>query len=356
MTLPIFLTSIVLVLLALAVVGWRAFAPISTPPFRDADGRPVPGSIASVELWHINGMDQSVIIRGLDRRNPILVWVHGGPGTSETAVLRRFDAALEAHFVVVYWDQRYAGQNYDPFAAKPSGLTIQQYVDDLGGVVDRLRDRFGQEKVVVVGHSWGTVPGILYAQQHPERLWAYVGVSQVANVPLSERRSYDFALTQARARKMTKAIIELERLGPPPRASGMIFTPRSWLTVFGGVFHGNLTYFKLIARCLNQPEVNGRDVLAFLFAPAYYDDLVRGEFSAFSLANRPQTYHVPIFLMSGRYDQQSEASVSHDFFEQLAAPRKGFVWFDQSAHNPPFEEPAKFQAWLIDNVRPLAAR
>jgi len=339
--------------LALTAIGWRLVAPISTPPFRGADGRPSPRSIASVERWRINGIDQSVIIRGRDRNNPILIWVHGGPGSSETPPLRRFDAGLEEHFVVVYWDQRFAGQSFDPRAPKPAHLTIQQYVDDLGAVVDRLLAQLAQRKVLVVGHSWGTVPGILYAEQHPEKLFAYVGVGQVADVPESERRSYDFVLKQARSRGDTKAIRELELMGPPPRPHGSAFTPRDLLQTFGGSFHGDGSYLKLIAQSLGQSEYNWRDLAAFQGAPAYSAKLLNTEFATFRIDDRPRTYGVPTFLVSGRSDHQSEASVAYEFFERISAPQKAFVWFEKSGHNPPFEEPVAFQAWLIKTVRPL---
>ena len=224
--------------LMLVCLAWRVFGPISTPPFRGSHGEALPHSIAVVERWPINGVEQSVIIRGRNRDNPILLFVHGGPGSSETPALRHFDAALEDHFVVVYWDQRYAGQSYDPLLPRPTHLTIAQYVDDLDDVIERLRARFGRNRIGILAHSWGTVLGVLYAEKNPQKLYAYVGVGQVADVPESERRSYAFVLREAKLRHADKAIRELEQLGPPPRGSATIFTPRSWIGAFGGAFHG----------------------------------------------------------------------------------------------------------------------
>lgn len=346
----------VLVLLLVGVVGWRMLPSISTPPFRGNDGRILANSIAVVERWPVNGVEQSVIIRGRDRANPVLLFVHGGPGSSETAPLRRFDAALEDHFVIVYWDQRYAGQSFDSKLPIPAHLTIRQYVDDLGVVVDRLRARFGRDRVGILAHSWGTVPGVLYAEENPRKLYAYVGVGQVANVPESEKRSYAYVLGEARARHVDKAVAELERLGPPPRASAPVFTPRDWLETFGGAFHGDMTYMKLIAHSLGQGEANWRDLVAFRGSGAYSNQMLQTEFAHFVIDDRPHAFAIPVFLLSGRYDQQSEASVSHHFFEQVTAPRKAFVWFENSAHNPPFEEPKAFTDWISNTVAPLGDR
>jgi proline iminopeptidase len=350
------LAVLVLAALFVAVVAWRMLPPVSTPPFRGSDGRVLPNSIAVIERWPINGVEQSVIIRGRDRANPVLLFVHGGPGSSETAPVRHYDAALEDHFVMVYWDQRYAGQSFDPKLPIPARLTIRQYVDDLGVVVDRLRARFGRQRIGILAHSWGTVPGILYAEQNPQKLYAYVGVGQVADVPESEKRSYAYALREARARHVDKAIAELERLGPPPRAAGSVFTPRDLLEKFGGAFHGHMTYMALVRASLSQPEANWRDLDGFWNSPAYSNQMLQTEFANFVIDDRPHVFAVPIFLLSGRYDQQSEASVAHRFFEGVTAPQKGFVWFENSAHNPPFEEPKAFTDWISNNVAPLGDR
>ncbi|MDB5468501.1 MAG: Alpha/beta hydrolase fold protein [Caulobacter sp.] len=349
------LALLVLLVLLTGAVAWRMLAPISTPAFRGDDGKVLAGSIAVVERWPVGGVEQSVIIRGRDRANPVLLFVHGGPGSSETGPLRRFNAALEDRFVVVYWDQRYAGQSFDSKLPIPEHLTIARYVDDLGIVVDRLRTRFGRERVGLLAHSWGTVTGILYAEDHPDKLYAYVGVGQVANVPESEKRSYAWVLREARARHVDKAVAELERLGPPPRA-GSIFTPRDWIMTFGGSFHGDMDNTTLIRESLAQREINGRDLAGFLSAGKYSDGMLHGEFSRFVVDDRPRDYAVPIFLVSGRYDQQSEASVARRFYDRVTAPKKAFVWFEQSAHSPMFEEPKAFNDWVAGAVAPLGER
>jgi pimeloyl-ACP methyl ester carboxylesterase len=351
----ILLGLLALVLLALAWLAWRFFSPISTPPFRDADGKPAAGSVAVNERWPINGTEQSVIIRGRHQTDPILIWVHGGPGSSETPVLRQFNAALEEHFVVVYWDQRYAGQSLDPFGPKPGKLTIQQYVDDLGVVVERLKARFHQDKVVLVAHSWGTIPAILYAQQKPQTVAAYVGIGQVADVQESEKRSLAFAMGEARARGNAKAVAELEAYAARPRTGMDIYTPRQWLAALGGSFHAKgMGQGSLVLIGVRSSEANWRDIAGFELGGKYAMGLTTGEMAKITFARAPFPIGVPVFLMSGRYDQQSEATVAREFFDRIEAPRKAFVWFEQSAHSPPFEEPDAFNRYMIEQVRPLA--
>jgi proline iminopeptidase len=345
----------VLALVGLAIVALaiRLALPVSTPGFRDADGRIAPASIAVIERWPIRGSLQTVVIRGRDRSNPLLIWLHGD-SISETPVLRRFNAVLEDHFTVVYWDQRYAGRSLDFHAPKPKNLTIDDCVADLEVVMDRLKARFGPRKVVILGHSWGTVLGVLYTERHPERVAAYVGLSQVTNTPENERRSYDWALAEAGRAGNTKALEALRALGPPPRAAGNSFTPRHWLDVFGGGFRGDVSLGKLALVGARSSEANWRNYASVLKAPPYMQELMMGEFSHLVLDEGHTTFAVPVFLLSGRYDHQSESGLAYRYFERITAPRKAFVWFETSAHNPQFEEPAKFNAWIIDNIRPLA--
>jgi hypothetical protein len=148
-------------LVVVAVIAIKTFGPISTPTFRDANGLPVANSIAVVERWRVNGIDESVILRGRDLSNPVLIWLHGGPGSSETPLLRVMNGTLEDHFTVVYWDQRLAGQTLDPLAPYPESLTVAQMVDDLDVVVDRVRKRLGHDKGCsrrpFLGHDAGSL-------------------------------------------------------------------------------------------------------------------------------------------------------------------------------------------------------
>jgi pimeloyl-ACP methyl ester carboxylesterase len=351
-----FRAILVVIVIALVALMLRLFVPASTAPFRDDRGRILPHSIARIERWKINGIAESVILRGRDIKNPVLVWIHGGPGSSETPILRCFNAPLEDHFVVVYWDQRYAGRSLDPFAPPPSHVSIDDYVSDLDVLVDRLKARFHVPKVVLVAHSWGTLIGALYAEKHPENVSAYVGIGQVANSVESEKRSYAFALDEARKRHDAEALEELIALGPPPRRDALPFTPRDLLARYGGAYHqGDISLPHMTLIAAGQSEANWREPVAILLADKY---------DAKAVALIPQVildkdhtqFRVPVILISGRYDRVSDASVAYRYFESISAPRKEFVWFEQSAHSPPFEEPAKFNAWIIDNVRPLAAQ
>ncbi len=337
---------------AVLAIAVRLFWPISTPPFRDSRGGAAANSIAVVERWTINGADQSVIIRGRDLSNPALIWV--GDLTCETPVLRHFNAELEDDFVVIYWCQRYSGQSLDPFATPPKTLTLDQYVADLSVLVDGVRSRLHKAKVVLVGHSSGTALGLIYTQRHPEHVAAYVGVGQIVNEAEGQKRSYDFALTEAHGRRNHQAVLELDRIGPPPyaddRPSAIV---RKWTIAFGGAFHNGLSYSRLALLSTGSREANWRDLAAFSLTDNFVAPVYK-EMSRLAFDKTDLNFDTPICFLSGRYDHRTDAVLALNYLERLSAPQKTFVWFEQSAHSPPFEEPATFNAWMATHIRPLA--
>jgi pimeloyl-ACP methyl ester carboxylesterase len=151
-----------------------------TPPFRGADGIPLPDSIAEAAYRRLGGVDQWVMIRGERIANPPLILLHGGPGWSETAFFRHFNAPVEKAFTVVYWDQRGAGKSFDRGIPR-SSMTVEQFLSDLDELVDAVRERLGKKRVSILGHSWGSALGVLYAARSPEKVAAYIGSGQIGD-------------------------------------------------------------------------------------------------------------------------------------------------------------------------------
>jgi pimeloyl-ACP methyl ester carboxylesterase len=291
-------------------------------------------------------------LRGLSREAPALILLHGGPGASESALFRHYAAELERHFLVVYWEQRGTGRSFDPDLA-PESMTIERFVQDLDEVVELVRSRFAKPRVVLLGHSWGTILGTLYAQRHPEKVSAYVGVGQIASMPEGERVSWEWALARARERGHAKAIRALEEIGPPPHTVDELFVSRHWVEEFGGSFHGDLTTGRMIWAALSTDEASLWDLVQFGRGNRFSHDHLWAEESRLDLTGIVD-FEVPVFFLLGRHDWQVPAVVAAAYFERIRAPEKRLVWFEGSGHNPPFEEPERFVATLVEEVLPLA--
>jgi pimeloyl-ACP methyl ester carboxylesterase len=325
----------------------------STPAFRDEAGRVVPGSIASMEDVVLGGLPQRIWLRGLSDRAPILVLLHGGPGANEMPLFRRYDADLERHFLVVYWEQRGTGRSYRP-DIPPQTMTIDRFVMDLDELVDRLRWRFGAGKVALLGHSWGSALGVLYAYRHPDKVSVYAGTGQIADMPAGEKLSYDFALAEAHRRENQDAVEALEAIGPPPHGVDGMLVSRRWVERFGGSFAGDLSTGWLIWNALKADEANLVDIVKFGQGNRFSLEHLSPEQRALDLADQITELQVPVVFLLGRHDRQIPAELAAGWFERMSAPVKRLVWFEQSAHNPPFEEPERFVRAMVDIVLPLA--
>ncbi|MFI4972937.1 MAG: alpha/beta fold hydrolase [Caulobacterales bacterium] len=325
-----------------------------TAPFRDARGGVVAGSVAQAGFWRIGGVDQWVVVRGRDADNPLLVILHGGPGSSETALFRAFNAALEDAYTVVYWDQRGAGRSYNRSIPAES-MTVDRFVADLDELIDMSLARFGARPVVLLGHSWGSALGVLYASRFPGKVAAYVGVGQVADMAASEAASYDFVLERARQRGKQQAVRQLLAIGPPPHTFKTIGTQRRWLMAMGGAFGPNLSMARLVWRGLTGPEASLLDLVRLAQGSGFSARLLWRELLAADLRRDVPRLEMPVFFILGRFDMQVVASVSAAYFEVLEAPHKQLIWFENSGHMAPFEEPDLFNRVMIETVRPFAA-
>jgi proline iminopeptidase len=307
----------------------------------------IAGSIALAERWELNGVEQSVVIRALDPSKPALVWA--GDFMCETPALRHFNHDLENHFLVVYWCPLYSGQSFDPFTPQPKVLTLGQYAADLAVLVDRVRSQFHKETVNLVAHSSGTNYGLIYAASNPGKISAYVGVGQMVDAGKNQELQRDFDLREAQSRHDPVALAELERIGHPPFSDADRSVLRKWAILFGGAFHVDLTYLKLAFISAGASEANWRDIYAFLWG-APYTDVVAPEQNAIAFERQYLQFGMPMYFLSGRYDHRADSGLAESYLSQLEAPRKEFVWFENSAHSPPFVERDAFNAWIIANL------
>src|SRR5215470_8812552 len=196
-------------------------------------------SIKRSEHLTLDCTKMHLLTRGADRSAPVLLWLHGGPGGAERPVFRYFNSELENHFLVVYWDQRGAGRSFDP-KADPHRLTIAQHVVDLDAVVDHLRQSLGQNKIILMGHSWGAALGLLYAQAHPDKVSALIGVNPVVSTREGQQAQYDFVLAEASRRNDNGALAHLRKIGPPPyKKVGQVLAMERLVQCYGAFFTRN---------------------------------------------------------------------------------------------------------------------
>jgi pimeloyl-ACP methyl ester carboxylesterase len=230
-----------IVLLGAIVLGILCLIPGFTFPIKDKQGHNVSQSIASLEKVNLGGQKQWILIRGTDVTKPVILFLHGGPGTSNMCLLRKYTGELEKHFIVVTWDQRGAGKSYR--AINPhSSMTIDRFVLDTGELTQLLCHRFNQKKIFLVGHSWGSLIGIFSIQKYPDLYHAYIGIGQIVNMQENEQISYDWTLAQATTAEDKRAIQTLTEIGTLPYTGDgqkKLMTQRRLLGKYGGELYGS---------------------------------------------------------------------------------------------------------------------
>jgi pimeloyl-ACP methyl ester carboxylesterase len=327
-----------------------------TPAFRTPTGEILPGSIAEAGYRRLGGLDQWVMIRGENVANPPLICLHGGPGFSETWLLRHFNAVLEKSFTVVYWDQRGAGKSFNPKIPR-SSMTVEQFIADLDELVDAVRARLGQTRVAIFGHSWGSALGPLYAARFPEKVSAYIGGAQIGDSQAGESASYAYAVGKAQHSDNKKALKKLRAIGPPPYPAASVFTERTWVQRLDGQMRPR-ELWNMGRIVLGGPESSIFDLLdlpktmrGFRFSL----DALWPEVSTLNLLKRVPTLKMPVFFFLGRRDHWVPPETSIAYFDALIAPSKELVWFEQSGHEMFADEPDKFNQTMVALVRPVAA-
>lgn len=310
----------------------------------------------------INGITQWISVRGHDRRNPILLFLHGGPGSPTMPADYTFQSPWEDYFTVVQWDQRGTGKTYvanDPKAVAPT-MTVEQMTSDAEEVVRYLQKTYGKRKIVLLGYSWGTVLGVALAQKHPEWFYAYVGVGQLINTSRNETEGYQFALDRARSTHNAEAMKDLEGIAPYPGAAGSltfarIGVQRKWLMFYGGLTWGRKDFSYEANAWDLSPDYTEKDLDGVDDGGLFSITHLIGPLEALNLEDTT-SFQCPVFLFEGRHDYATSHTIAEEWFRRIHAPEKRFVWFEDSAHTVMLEQPGRFLYHLITDVRPLAAK
>jgi pimeloyl-ACP methyl ester carboxylesterase len=351
------MTAVVLLLAAvvLAGVGYLfAISPGSPAPLRDGVGNPIPGSLSERVTVKIGGIPQSMIIQSVDPTNPVLLFLHGGPGMTEFFMEQDYPTGLERHFTMVWWEQRGAGMSFSA-DIPPETMTMDQMISDTIEVADYLRKRFGKDRILLLGHSWGSYLGIQVAAQAPDRFLAYVGMAQIVHQLRSEVMAHDFLLGAYKARSDDGMVRKLEA-APVSMEDGL--SP-AWMRLRDAAMHGAgvghtrdidsvvtgifLPVWRVRAYTLGDKINVWRGKL--WSRPFFWEELLRDDLSA-----RLTTFELPVYFFVGRYDQTANPTLSRAYFDAIKAPVKGFYEFENSAHSPLFEEPERAMQILLQDV------
>ena len=309
----------------------------------------------------LTGLPQTIHIWSTDLSNPLLLFLHGGPGIPDRHAIHMHDLDLTDSFTIVAWDQRGTGGSYSGCAFK--SLCTEQLVEDAAELVEMLCERLHIPRVFIVGRSWGSQLGTMLVARHPEHIAGYVGMGQVVDGHENERLSYEFCMRRAQAAGDKRSLHALRAVGPPRDGQyrhGIrgLLTERRVLARYGG--HGLRTeryLTDMLWPMLGSHEYTVADLWgisrgAVRSLETLWPTAVHYNFRTLGRVN------VPYYIFQGRYDFNTPSSLVAEYYQGLEAPDKDLIWFEHSAHNPLAQEPERCKRQLREKLLaiPIAAQ
>ncbi len=337
--------------LALAALAYGVATPGATAAITDAAGRPLAGSVAELTRVPIGGHDLSMMIRGDSATLPVLLMLAGGPGGTELGAMRHHGQLLEHSFVVVTWDQRGTGKSYDQLEPT-STLTLANAVSDTIEVTRYLRTRFGQQKIYLLGQSWGTLLGVLAAQQQPDLYAAFIGSGQMVDPLVTDQLIYRDTIAWATTTGSTSLVATLTSIGEPPYSNVLDY--ESVLGHVSDVYPydhtGNAEGRGEMGEGIFVQEYGLLDKVhnfsGFLDTfPVLYPQLQR-----LDLRVSAARMEVPVYLFQGAHEATSRSVLADEWYRDLVAPHKERATAATSGHRALWEQPVEFDTFMTQTV------
>ncbi len=326
---------------------------------KDLDSIVTPNGVQEDYRVNIGGIRQWVYVRGRDKNNPVILFVHGGPASPVSPLMWMFQRPLEEYFTVVNYDQRASGKTY--LANDTTGLgktiNIEQYVTDAIQLTQFIKEKYNKRKVILVAHSWGTIVAMKAVLKRPDLFYAYVGMGQIINTRENERLSFNYGVATATRLRNDTALKELQSIAPYPGDKPItrerIIIARKWPQYFGGLtaYRNNSAYF--FNAPVLSPEYSEKESAAIDQGSLFTLGRILPEFLNVNFTN-VKSFPVPVFMFMGRHDYTTPNEPTEQWLKNVNAPIKRGVWFEHSAHLMFLEEPGKTLLTLVNQVRPLA--
>ena len=317
----------VLVLLSAVVFTFKSF---TMPIFAQ-------GSITDLFELEVNGDAQYLLVRGVDREQPVMLFVHGGPGMPAMFLAHDFQRDLEKEFVVVHWDQRASGKSFKG-TADQAQLSTSLLLNDMDVVVDHLRGSLDADRLWIVGHSHGSYLGALYTRRHPEKVCAFVGTGQVAGESGSGR-------TRAVQGEFLRS--RLEELGLDSDTVIDDSNLEELLFLTGSELYGETSFSPLLMSGLMATEYSLFDALNVASGSSFSSRSMVYDMPHDLLASEWQ-FDVPVAMIMGRHDLVTPTQLAREYYERIEAPTKAWFVFEETSHFPHFEQPLKFTKTLAE--------
>ncbi|ENH96194.1 hypothetical protein J416_11842 [Gracilibacillus halophilus YIM-C55.5] len=304
------------------------------------------------EFIEIDGHKNGIFIETVDFANPILLFLHGGPGFPQYPIIKQSELKWEEHFTVCYWEQRGTGMSYNSITQ--GEITLERLISDVFMITEYLKKKFHKEKIYLCGHSWGTLLGSIIAHRQPQNYHAYIGIGQMGRHTESNRDTYEFLLETAIKRGDKKAEKDIRSVTFDKefyKNKGYRRILGRYLNKFGGgtkkAGYSNWQGVKDLFTCHRYTWKERLNIPKGIFTS--YDALSETMAKSDSVLLAPR-FEVPVFIIHGMNDYSTSYKEAKRFYEKIEAPSKKIFTFDNCAHSPFLEDQDTFMKILKTEV------
>ena len=304
-----------------------------------------------METVEIGGINQALYFRGKNLDNPVILYVHGGPGMPMMPLLHGFQYEWESDFTIVHWDQRNAGKTFylsDPEIILET-LTIDTVLADAHEVTQYIKKKLNKEKIIILGHSWGSVLGTMLVREYPQDYSAYIGVGQIVNMKENTPVGYHAALEFAISKGNKRDIAALEKLDP--ELGENFLGIRKYLNKYNMAEDYS---FRLIMLAVTSPHYKFNELMYYLNVNTFhYSEPLFNFLDDFNMRDNGANYEIPVFYIMGERDYQTPYPLAKSFFEEISAPHKEFFSVPNASHLTMLDNKDEFNRILIEVIKPL---
>lgn len=309
----------------------------------------------SEQALHIGGINQNILTLYTNIENPVLLMVHGGPGSPDRPLVCKYNIELADYFTVICWDQRCSGLSYTR-ESKNQPLSTQLMMSDLRELVEHLLNQYNQKKLYLAGHSWGAYLGLWFSSRYPQYLHHYIGTGQGISSEKDEAEKYRFILCQAKINNDTKTINRLLSYGEPKNGiypnnneQANAFVSKM-IHKYGGYIHENNSFStnEMYSLYLKFYKHN---ILKVIGGINYSVKHLTPKVKENDVISEIKNLEVPVTLIFGEQDYICPVCVTEKWFEKLNAPKKDFIIIKNASHMVNFEQPKEWNKHIISCLK-----
>ena len=309
--------------------------------------------IEEAKFVEIGGIEQWITIRGDDSRNPVLLILHGGPAEPQSPLIQIY-APWEKEFVVVQWDQRGAGKTFGRYGKGTPDMTVEKMTQDVIDLTNYLRGDLHREKIILLGHSWGSFLGVQAVRKHPELFAAFVGTGQVESWERTVAIQYEYTLDRSREAKNEKAVETLMQIGPPPYKDLQQYMGMRRL--FNSYMAPTDVAWPQKEATLYAEQLSKEDLAAYQAGAQFSLGLLAPTMFSMDLTKLGTDFAVPIVIIEGGDDYITPVKAAKEYFDAIKAPQKRFIPIDGAGHFAAMTHSDAFLEQLVKVVKPIATK